>query len=101
VPVGFDGLHFAAQRVRPGERNERRQEETFLGSLPKTLTGMGVHRAQHALTLRLYLLEIAIRYVDALGHGVTPALRRRTSWVLSLQEQLSEHAPASLSKGRS
>ena len=34
VPLGFDGLHFAAQSVRPGERDERRQEEPFLRSVP-------------------------------------------------------------------
>ena len=27
VPIGFDALHFAAQSVRPGEREERRQED--------------------------------------------------------------------------
>ena len=42
----------------------------------------------HDLTLRLYLLEMAVRYVDALTHGATPALLRRTSWVLSVLERL-------------
>jgi hypothetical protein len=93
VPVGFDGLHFAAQRVRPGQRDEHRQEETFLRSVPETLAELGVHSGQHDLTLRLYLLEIAVRYVDALTHGATPALRRRTSWVLSLLERLLEQPP--------
>ena len=48
--------------------------------------------AEHDLTLRLYLLEIAVRYVDALTHGATPALQRRTDWVLSLLERLCERA---------
>jgi len=91
VPLGFDGLHYAAQSVRPGERAERRQEETFLGSVPRLLTELGVPPGLHDLTLRLYLLEMAVRYVDALTHGATPALRRRTAWVLSLLEQLCEH----------
>ena len=49
---------------------------------PDLLAELGVEPGLHDLTLRLYLLEIAVRYVDALTHGATPALRRRTSWVL-------------------
>jgi hypothetical protein len=91
VPVGFDGLHFAAQSVRPGERAAQRQEDTFLRSVPNVLAELGVPPGLHDLTLRLYLLETAARYVDALTHGATPALRGRTAWVLSLLERLSEH----------
>ena len=91
VPIGFDALHFAAQSVRPGEREARRQEAAFLGSAPSALAELGVAPGQHDLVLRLYLLEIAVRYVDALTHGATPALQRRTAWVLSLLEQLAEH----------
>jgi hypothetical protein len=87
VPIGFDGLHFAAQSVRPGEPEEHRQEELFLRSVPETLGELGVHSDQHDLILRLYLLEIAGRYVEALTHGETPTLRRRTSWVLSVLER--------------
>jgi hypothetical protein len=100
VPVGFDGLHFAAQSVRPGERAAQRQEETFLRSVPDLLAELGVPPGLHDLTLRLYLLEIAVRYVDALTHGATPALRRRTAWVLSLLERLSEHPHPASSEGR-
>ena len=100
VPVGFDGLHFAAQNVRPGERAARRQEEAFLRSVPNVLTELGVPPGLHDLTLRLYLLEIAARYVDALTHGATAALRRRTTWVLSLLERLSEHPNPASSEGR-
>jgi hypothetical protein len=100
VPIGFDAVHFAAQSVRPGERGERRQEGLFLRSASDSLAELGVPSTQHDLTLRLYLLEIAVRYVDALTHGATPALRRRTSWVLSLLERLPEHPHHVLSKGR-
>ena len=100
VPIGFDGLHFAAQSVRPGERDERRQEESFLRSVPQTLAELGTQSGQHDLTLRLYLLEIAVRYAAALTHGETPALRRRTSWVLSLLERALERPLLAPSKGR-
>lgn len=100
VPIGFDGLHFAAQGVRPGERDERRQNESFLRSSPQTLAELGVAPGQRDVTLRLYLLEIAARYVEALTHGATPALRRRTSWVLSLLERPPEHRQSTTSKGR-
>jgi hypothetical protein len=100
VPLGFDALHFIAQGVRPGQREERRQEETFLRSVPDALAGLGVDSDHHDLTLRLYLVEVAARYTDALTHGATPALRRRTSWVLSLLDRLSLHPRPELSKGR-
>lgn len=102
VPVGFDGLHFAAsQSVRSGIREVRRPEESFLRSVPGALAELGVHPGQHDLTLRLYLLEIAVRYVDALTHGATTALQGRTSWVLSLLERLTGHPhPSPRSEGR-
>lgn len=100
VPVGFDALHFAAQSVRPGEGEARRQEATFLGSVPARLAELDVPPDQHDLTLRLYLIEIAVRYVDALTHGATPALQRRTAWVLSLLEQLCDHPQPAPSEGR-
>jgi hypothetical protein len=100
VPVGFDSLHFAAQSVRPGEREARGQEATFLGSVPIRLAELGVRPDEHDLTLRLYLTEIAARYVDALTHGATPALQSRTAWVLSLLEQLCDHPQPALSEGR-
>ncbi|NHC24441.1 hypothetical protein G6553_14820 [Nocardioides sp. IC4_145] len=100
VPLGFDGLHFAAQAVRPGQRDAARQERTFLEAVPTVLATADVPTRHHALTLRLYLLEVAVRYLDALTHGDTPALRRRTSWVLSLLERLAEPSSHSLLEGR-
>ena len=100
VPIGFDAIHFEAQSVRPGGRAAPDQEAAFLRAAPDALDQLGVGADQHDLTLRLYLLEIAVRYVAALTHGETPALRRRTSWVLSLLERLSGHSTASASRGR-
>jgi hypothetical protein len=101
VPIGFDGLHFDAQSVRPGDPGDRRQEETFLRSVPQTLSALDVPSDQHDLTLRLYLLEVAVRYVEGLTHGATPPLRRRVSWVLSLLERVPARVDARATKGRS
>jgi hypothetical protein len=100
VPIGFDALHFAAQSVRPGERHDRRQEVTFLRGAPEALARLGVPSDQHDLVLRLYLLSTAARYVEALTHGGTPVLRRRTTWVLSLLERLSDHSVPTPPEGR-
>lgn len=91
VPIGFDALHFAAQDVRPGGRHLDRQEAAFLTAVPGSLDELGVPPELHDLTLELYLLEIVVRYVDALGQAANPALERRTSWALSLLERLVEH----------
>jgi len=101
VPLGFDALHHAAQRVRPGEREARRQEATFLRSVPETLAEVGVPPERYEITLRLYLMEIALRYVDALTHGATPALSRRTEWTLSLLERQLGSTRVQLVGGRS
>jgi hypothetical protein len=100
VPLGFDGVHFAAQSVRPGQREAAGQETRFLRSVPATLAELGVPTPDHDRTLRLYLLEIAVRYAEALTHGSTPALQRRTDWVLSLLERLTERTSAALLEGR-
>ncbi|HRD63908.1 MAG TPA: hypothetical protein PL137_23615, partial [Nocardioides sp.] len=98
---GQAALQYAAQAVRPGQREEASQQETFLRSVPATLSALGVSPEDHQLTLRLYLLEIATRYVDALTHGATPALTRRTEWVLGLLEHHGEPAHHALVEGRS
>jgi hypothetical protein len=101
VPIGFDGLHFDAQQVRPGDSGDRRQEEAFLRTAGQTLAALDVRPDQHDLTLHLYLAEVAVRYLEALTHGSTPPLRRRVSWVLSLLERRLAPAGAAATKGRS
>ena len=101
VPIGFDGLHFDAQLVRPGDTGDRRQEEAFLRTSGQTLSALGVGSDQHDVTLHLYLVEVAVRYLEALTHGSTPPLRRRVSWVLSLLERRLAPAGAVATKGRS
>lgn len=100
VPIGFDAVHFAAQGVRPGHRDAHTRDDTFLGAVPVTLAQLGVDAVRHDLTLRLYLLEITARYVEALTHGATPALVRRTAWALTLLERPPGQHPTS-SRGRS
>ncbi|CAM3582474.1 hypothetical protein [Nocardioides zeicaulis] len=94
VPVGFDELHFAAQAVRPGQRAAGQQERDFLASVDGRLAALGVPAERRRLTLLLYLADMATRYLEALEHGATPALRLRTDWITSLLEvQLGEHRP--------
>lgn len=99
VPVGFDAVHYAAQCVRPGHPDAHDRDDELLRSVPAALERMGVGPDRHDLTLDLYLLEIAARYVEALRHGATPALERRTSWALSLLQRGADHQPTPL-RGR-
>ncbi len=92
VPVGFDGLHLAAHAIRSGRGDLVRQEAEFLSRVGGSLRELGVRTDEHDLTLRLYLCTIAARYVDAMTHSATPALQRRTTWVLSLLGRLAEQA---------
>jgi hypothetical protein len=100
VPLGFDALHHGVRAVQPGQRAAARQQESFLGAVPGALTAAGVPARRHDLTLRLYLAEMAARYLEALTHGETAALRRRTSWVLSLLEELAGLPRPTSSEGR-
>jgi hypothetical protein len=100
VPLGFDGLHFAVQGLRPGKRDATGLEQRLLASVPELLVELGVPSGRHDLTLRLYLLEMAARYVDALTRSNTPPLRRRTDWVLGFLERLLEQPQPVLVEGR-
>ncbi len=100
VPLGFDGLHFAVQALRPGKRDASRREQMLLASMPELLGELGVPSDRHDLTLRLYLLEMAARYVDALTRSDTAPLRRRTDWVLGFLERLLDQPQLVLVEGR-
>jgi hypothetical protein len=84
VPIGFDALHHAAQRVRPLDRDVSRQERRFVQAAPATLGRMGVGADLAGPTLGLYLLEVAVRYALALDEVPAPALRCRAAWALAL-----------------
>ncbi|WP_457205717.1 hypothetical protein [Nocardioides sp. P5_C9_2] len=101
VPLGFDGLHLIAQGVVAGHRDQPLQERHFLGSVSHGLSTFGVDPSQHDLVLRLYLLEMAVRYVDALTHGARPEFERRTAWVVSLLTRLLELPRSTVTEGRS
>lgn len=100
VPLGFDALHFAVQGLRPGRRDAAADEEMLVASVPDVLTQLGVPQHQQGLTLRLYLLEMAARYVDALTRSDTPQLRRRADWVLAFLERQLDHSRPALVEGR-
>jgi hypothetical protein len=100
VPLGFDGVHLAAQHIRSGRGDLHRQEHDFLRAAPARLRELGVHPSQHDLTVTLYLAAVAVRYADALTHSATPALRRRQDWALSLLERRCDEARLRLVRGR-
>lgn len=100
VPLGFDALHHCAQGVRPGRPGAMERRDDFRQAAPGALSSVGVPPEEHDLTLGLYLLEMAVRYIDALSHGENAALHRRTAWVLSLLEELSGLPSALPSEGR-
>ncbi len=100
VPLGLDGLHFIAQRVHAQHDVEAAQEADFLSAVPAALAPFGVDPALHDVTVRLYLLEMAVRYVDALRHGARPDFAQRTAWVVSLLSRLLQQPTTHTSEGR-
>jgi hypothetical protein len=99
VPLGFDGVHFAAQRIRAGRGDLQQQEQAFLQAAPRHLQELGLHPSQHDLTLSLYLVAVLVRYAEALTHSATPGLRRRHDWALSLLERRCQDARPQLLRG--
>ncbi|GAA1478322.1 hypothetical protein GCM10009623_27680 [Nocardioides aestuarii] len=100
VPLGFDALHHCAQRLRPGKPGAMERRHEFRLAVPEALSAVEVPAAEHDLTSALYLAEIGARYVEALSHGETPDLHRRTAWVLSLLEELAGLPTPPSSEGR-
>jgi hypothetical protein len=100
VPVGFDGLHYAAQSVRPEGRDLARQQSTFRQDAPEILAGFDVPPTVSQMTLVLYLLEMGVRYAHALSHSVTPVLQRRSAWAVAmLEHELASNDLLNTSKG--
>ena len=100
VPLGLDAVHLLAQGVQPAQPVEPEREARMLAGVADALAPFGVDPSLHDLTVRLYLLEIAVRYVDALRHGARPDFERRTAWVVSLLSRLLEQPPTHPTEGR-
>jgi hypothetical protein len=100
VPLGFDGVHLLAQRVRALHPDEQVQADELLGGVGDALAPFGIAPELHGLTMRLYLLEIAVRYTDALRVGARPDFERRTRWVVALLERLLEDSLTASPEGR-
>jgi hypothetical protein len=88
VPLGFDAVHLGAQAVRPEKPDHAAAQTRFLQTAPRLLADQGVRPETSTLVLVLYLMEISVRYAEALRHGGTPVLLRRSAWALSLVETL-------------
>ncbi|HET6560903.1 MAG TPA: hypothetical protein VFG72_03440 [Marmoricola sp.] len=87
VPVGFDGVHFQAQVVRPTASDRSEQESQFLERVPGELLSCGVPPGRHRLVLALYLLEVGVRYATDLNHPTGEHVRRRCEWAVELLER--------------
>lgn len=98
VPLGFDEVHFLAQRVRPGTRRFAAQHEELVAAVPAALATFGLDPDVARATMSLYLLEISTRYALGICRSPTPALRRRHEWSTTLLEQLTK-VPSPLARG--
>ncbi len=96
VPVGFDALHYEAQGVRPENREFADQQQRFLQSVPDVLAQFGQPRAGSDVVLALYLVEMSIRYAEALSHAKTPRLKGRSEWAMHTLEEIVSGATAPL-----
>jgi hypothetical protein len=96
VPIGFDGLHFLAQAVRPHAADRDRQERDFLAAVPEELDRFGVPASSHEVSLLLYLVEVGVRYATDLNHPSGEHVRRRLEWALQLLERRSDHVRSPL-----
>ena len=96
VPVGFDALHYRLNHHRVIRGLPTAQAvDRLLADAGSTLHGLGPDGEQAALVAELYLLELAIRYLQ---DGQTPSgslVRRHGNAVLSaLGALLAEGRPA-------
>ena len=92
VPLGLDPVHFLAQRVRHDRPGLRAAEDALLGALPGLLPAVGVPAARARLTLVLYLLELAARFL-APEDGSAGTDHPRARWALDLADRLLTEGP--------
>ncbi len=91
VPVGFDLVHFLGQRVRHDRPGLRAAEQGLLAALPGLLPALGVPAGRCRLTVLLYLLELAARFL-APEDGSAGTGHPRARWALDLAERLLQAA---------
>jgi hypothetical protein len=88
VPLGFDHVHYLAQDIRTDVGTDAAAEDRWMDEASRELDQeWGLSRAQIAAVLRLYLIEVNVRYLqdrqdDPLG---TPP---RAGWSVDLLERL-------------
>lgn len=91
VPVGFDAVHFRAQRVRHGQKTTRRAEEELVREVPALLRQMGRWTAppEPRLVLALYLLEISLRFLRMTsGETKAASVHPRALWAIDFAQRI-------------
>ena len=99
VPLGLDLVHFLAQRVRHDRPGLRAAEDDLLAALPGLLPAVGVPAARAPLTVVLYLLELAARFL-APEDGAAGSDHPRARWALDLADRQLGDAAGRGDRGR-
>jgi hypothetical protein len=86
VPVGFDHIHFLAQRMRVASGTDTQSEQRWLQEATDVLRGVvGLDERQLILLIVAYLLDVNVRYVLD-RQATSQDHESRTGWGLDLLE---------------
>jgi hypothetical protein len=87
VPLGFDALHQWLATANRAGREPAQLPGALTASSAVLLAPFGVDRADAALVCRLYLLELAVRYLADDQAGAGARLGRVDAWLLPFLEE--------------
>ena len=90
VPIGFDAIHFLAQKVRH-ERPDTGQREAALESQVESLLmamGSPLGAREPRLVLALYLMTLSVRFAQMAADSQSPVLHPRARWAINFADRL-------------
>ncbi|MFZ0324411.1 MAG: hypothetical protein WAN48_09805 [Actinomycetes bacterium] len=90
IPLGFDAIHFRAQRVRHGQGDTAQSERRLVTDVPTLLTraGAGDAALEPVRHLCLYLLEISSRFLRMSSTASEQTVPPRARWALDFAARL-------------